>query len=56
MPCLYVLNKIDGISLEELDLLDKCPHYVPISAAKEWNFDELLEKVWDYCSMIRMCV
>jgi hypothetical protein len=54
MPCLYVLNKIDGISLEELDLLDKCPHYVPISAAKEWNFDELLEKVWDYCSMIRI--
>ena len=56
MPCLYVLNKIDGISLEELELLDKCPHYVPISAAKEWNFDELLEKIWDYCCMIRMCV
>ena len=56
MPCLYVLNKIDGISIEELDLLDRCPHYVPISAAKEWNFDELLEKIWDYCCMIRMCV
>ncbi len=24
------------------------PHYVPISAGKEWNFDELLEKIWEY--------
>ena len=32
------------------------PHYVPISAKDEWNFDELLEKIWDYAKMIRMCV
>jgi ribosome-interacting GTPase 1 len=32
IPCLYVLNKIDSISIEELDLLDRVPHYVPISA------------------------
>ena len=32
VPCLYVLNKIDAISIEELDILDKVPHYVPISA------------------------
>ncbi len=31
IPCLYVLNKIDQLSLEELDLLDRIPHYVPIS-------------------------
>merc|ERR1712107_783977 len=29
---LFVLNKIDSISMEELDLLDRMPHYVPISA------------------------
>ena len=28
----HVLNKVDGITIEELDLLDKVPHYVPISA------------------------
>eukprot|EP00501_MAST-03F_sp_TOSAG23-6_P002512 GSMAST32.ASY1.ANO1.2649.1 assembled CDS len=28
MPCLYVLNKIDSISIEELDLLSTVPHYV----------------------------
>ena len=32
IPVLYVLNKVDGITIEELDLLDKVPHYVPISA------------------------
>ena len=36
-PCIYVLNKIDAISMEELDLLDQVPHYVPISAKDEWN-------------------
>lgn len=36
IPCLYVLNKIDAISLEELQLLDRIPNYVPISGL-EWN-------------------
>lgn len=54
IPCLYVLNKVDSITVEELELLDKVPHYVPISAKDEWNFDELLETVWDYCKMIRL--
>ena len=31
IPCIYVLNKIDSISIEELDLLYKIPHSVPIS-------------------------
>uniref|UniRef100_A0A7S2WHM0 Developmentally-regulated GTP-binding protein 1 n=1 Tax=Mucochytrium quahogii TaxID=96639 RepID=A0A7S2WHM0_9STRA len=54
MPCIYVLNKIDSITMEELDLLDQVPHYVPISAKDKWNLDELLETVWDYCKMIRI--
>ena len=33
MPCIYVLNKIDAITIEELDLLDQVPHYVPISVS-----------------------
>ena len=56
MPCLYVMNKIDAITIEELNLLDKVPHYVPISAHHSWNFDELLDKMWTYCNMLRMCV
>jgi len=53
-PCLYVLNKVDTITLEELELLARVPHYVMICAYKEWNFDELLEKVWSYLNMMRI--
>lgn len=56
VPCLYVLNKIDAITIEELDLLDQIPHYVPISAHLEWNLDELLERIWQYLALIRMYV
>lgn len=54
VPCIYVLNKIDAISIQELDLLDKVPHYVPISAKDKWNFDDLLLKVWEYLDLIRI--
>jgi ribosome-interacting GTPase 1 len=54
VPCIYVLNKIDQISIQELDLFDKVPHYVPISAKDEWNFDELMEKIWEYLDLIRI--
>jgi ribosome-interacting GTPase 1 len=53
-PCIYVINKIDSITIEELELLDKVPHYVPISAKDEWNFDELMEKIWEYLDLIRI--
>ena len=32
VPCVYVLNKVDCLSLAELQVYDKLPHYVPISA------------------------
>ncbi|RIB11434.1 Endoribonuclease XendoU-domain-containing protein [Gigaspora rosea] len=54
IPAIYVLNKIDQISIEELDLVYKIPHAVPISAHHEWNFDELLEKMWEYLNLIRI--
>jgi len=54
VPCIYVLNKIDQISLEELDLLHKIPHYMPISAHLEWNLDSLLEKIWEYLDLCRV--
>ncbi|KAJ2305603.1 GTP-binding protein rbg1, partial [Coemansia sp. RSA 2706] len=54
IPAVYVLNKIDQISIEELDLVYKIPHAVPISAHHEWNFDELLEKMWEYLNLVRI--
>ncbi|KAF9452439.1 P-loop containing nucleoside triphosphate hydrolase protein [Macrolepiota fuliginosa MF-IS2] len=54
IPALYVLNKIDAISIEELDLLYKIPNSVPISS-KEWlNVDELIEKMWQTLDLVRV--
>jgi len=54
IPAIYVLNKIDQISIEELDLIYKIPHTVPISAHHKWNFDDLLETMWDYLNLTRI--
>ncbi|CAK1556431.1 unnamed protein product [Leptosia nina] len=54
VPCIYLLNKIDQISIEELDVIYKIPHCVPISAHHRWNFDDLLEKMWEYLKLIRI--
>lgn len=54
IPCIYLLNKIDQITVEELDVIYKIPHCVPISAHHRWNFDDLLEKLWDYLQLLRM--
>ena len=48
IPAIYVLNKIDQISIEELEIIYKVPHCVPISAHHKWNFDDLLETLWEY--------
>lgn len=54
IPVVYVLNKIDAISIEELDILSRIPHAVPISAEHNWNFDTLLKKIWQYLNLIRI--
>ena len=54
IPCIYALNKIDQISIEELDLFDRVPHYVPVCAESEWNLDELVERMWKYLDLIRI--
>lgn len=54
VPCIYLLNKIDQISIEELDVIYKIPHCVPISAHHRWNFDDLLERMWEYLKLIRI--
>lgn len=54
IPAIYVLNKIDSISIEELELLYRIPNAVPISAGKEWNLDELLGIMWDRLNLVRV--
>ena len=40
--------------MEELELLGQIPHFVPISAYKRWNFEELYETMWNYLEFIRV--
>jgi ribosome-interacting GTPase 1 len=49
-----VLNKIDAISIEELDLLYKIPNSVPISSNEWLNVDELIEKMWEALDLVRV--
>lgn len=46
MPCLYVYNKIDSISLEEMDKLARRPHSIVVSCELNLNLDRLLDRIW----------
>lgn len=51
---LYLFNKIDAITIEELDILDQMPNYVPISSQHQWNIEGLMEEIWERCNMLRV--
>lgn len=54
IPAIYVINKIDQITLEELNVISKLPHYCPVCAYLEWNLDGLVDMIWDYLDLIRV--
>nr|XP_017250777.1 PREDICTED: developmentally-regulated G-protein 3-like [Daucus carota subsp. sativus] len=41
MPCIYAVNKIDQITLEELEILDRLPHYCPVGCLYYCTFKDL---------------
>lgn len=54
IPVIYALNKIDAISIEELDLLYRIPNACSISSEHGWNVDELMEQMWDKLKLVRV--
>ncbi|GAA6048086.1 hypothetical protein JCM3770_000184 [Rhodotorula araucariae] len=46
VPCLYVYNKIDSISLEEVDRLARQPNTVVISCELDLNLEVLKKRMW----------
>ncbi|CAH8673890.1 unnamed protein product [Schistosoma rodhaini] len=54
LACLYVYNKIDQISLQEVDRLARQPHSVVVSCNLKLNLDYLLEKLWDHLNLIQV--
>lgn len=54
IPCLYVYNKIDQVSIEEVDRLAREPNSVVVSCNMKLNLDYLLYKVWLMLNLIRI--
>jgi len=54
VPAIYVMNKIDQITIEELDIINRIPHNVPISAEHGWNLDGLVETIWEDMNLVRV--
>ncbi|CAN8008010.1 unnamed protein product, partial [Ixodes pacificus] len=54
LPCLYVYNKIDQVSIEEVDRLARQDHSVVVSCNMKLNLDYFLERLWDYLALIRV--
>ncbi|KAJ8102569.1 P-loop containing nucleoside triphosphate hydrolase protein [Lipomyces tetrasporus] len=52
--CLYAYNKIDAVSLEEVDRLAKQPHTVVISCELDLGLDDLVERIWSDLSLLRI--
>jgi uncharacterized protein len=54
MPCLYAYNKIDTISLEEMDRLARRPHSTVMSIHGDLNLDGLLADCWEHLDFVRV--
>jgi uncharacterized protein len=54
IKCLYVINKIDTISMEEVNELARIPDFVVISCNLKLNYPYLLEKIWEKLALVRV--
>jgi ribosome-interacting GTPase 1 len=48
IKCLYVYNKVDMITVEEMDALARMPNSTVASVYLQLNLDTVLEKMWEY--------
>lgn len=59
-PCLYLYNKIDTVTIEEIDELARMPHSVVGSVSEGFNIadpmedDVLKQKIWEYLGLTRI--
>eukprot|EP00434_Breviolum_minutum_P004445 symbB.v1.2.003918.t1/scaffold210.1/size302740/9 len=52
--CIYVYNKIDMLSISQVDELARQPYSVVISVSKELNLEGLLERIWQELDLRRV--
>ena len=54
IKCIYAYNKIDMISIEDVDALARKPHSTVLSCNMNLNKDVLIEKLWEYLQLVRI--
>ncbi|TIA75912.1 hypothetical protein E3P77_03901 [Wallemia ichthyophaga] len=54
MNCVYAYNKIDGVSLEEVNRLAHEPNTVPLSCEMDLNLDYLIERMWEQLDLLKI--
>ena len=54
VQCLYVWNKADTVSIEDVDRLARQPHSIVVAASADLGLDRLVEKIWEYLSLTRI--
>ena len=54
MKCIYVYNKIDTISIEEITEMVKDPQNACISVQMNLGIDILLDKIWEQLGLVRI--
>lgn len=52
--CLYVYNKIDTVSIEDVDELARLPNTTVISSGMKLGLDLLKEQMWDMLNLVRV--
>jgi uncharacterized protein len=52
--CLYVYNKVDALTIEEVDRLSRRPDSICISCTKQLGYERLLKRIWDAMALIRV--
>lgn len=54
MRCLYCYNKIDQITIEEVDRLAHLPTSCVVSCEQGLNLDYLVTRIWETLDLIRV--
>ena len=54
IKCLYVYNKIDICSVEDIDLLSRSPNSCVVSMKQLLGIDSFLAKMWDMLDIVRV--
>lgn len=54
MKCVYCYNKVDQITIEEVDRLAREPNSVVISSKYKMNLDYMISYLWEQLGMVRV--